>query len=69
MTQPAAQHRAKSRVKPHVFVADPDVPPDSNGRGACRTCHLIGAAGDSHHTLPNVPEQAAARRRYEATGD
>jgi hypothetical protein len=49
---------AKSKVRPHVFVADPDVPPDSNGRGACRACHLIGAAGDSHHTLPAAPMDA-----------
>ena len=46
---------AKSRVKPHPFIPDPDVPPDTNGRGACRTCHLIGEAGDAHHALPEAP--------------
>jgi hypothetical protein len=58
--------RAKSKVAPHPFVPDPDVPPDHNGRGACAMpgCHLIGEPNDAHHTLPVVPEQAAHERRY-----
>lgn len=53
----------ESSVRPHPFVPDPDVPPDINGRGACLSCHLIGRRGDSHHAMPDVPEQVAARRR------
>lgn len=51
----------KSKVTAHVFVADPDVPPDHNGRQACHTCHLIGAPGDAHHTMPEPVEDAASR--------
>lgn len=39
-----------------VFQADPDVPPDHRGVGACKGCGLIGQAGDAHHTLP-APER------------
>lgn len=61
---------AKSRVKPHPFVTDPAVPPGQDGRGACATCHLIGEAGDAHHTLPDIPEQAEHRRRVgESVGE
>jgi len=54
--------RAKSKVPPHVFVADPDVPPDpldTTGRRVCaaKGCHLPGAPGDSRHTMPDpVPD-------------
>lgn len=57
--------RAKSRLRPHLFVPDLDVPPGQDGRGACGTCHLIGEAGDAHHALPDVPEMAEHLRRYE----
>jgi hypothetical protein len=50
-------------VKPHLFVPDPDVPPDVNGVGACSVCHCMGKPGDPRHTLPDVPEQAEHRRR------
>jgi hypothetical protein len=43
---------AKSKVTPHLFRRDPQVPPDINGHGACAECHLIGQPGDTHHTLP-----------------
>lgn len=55
----------KTKVRPHLFVPDPDVPADQNGRRACATCHLIGEAGDTHHTLPDAPAQAEHLRRYE----
>ncbi len=55
---------AKSSLPPHLFVADPDVPPDQAGRGACR-CGLVGEPGDAHHTLPDIPAQAEYLRRYE----
>lgn len=57
----------KSKVPPHLFVVDPDVPPDQFGRRACLApgCHLMGKPGDAHHTLPDVPEQADVLRRYE----
>lgn len=51
-------------VRPHLFVADPDVPPDHNGQHACH-CGLIGRPGDAHHQLPDVPEQAIVAARYE----
>lgn len=54
----------KPRVRPHPFVRDLDVPADQKGRGACR-CGLVGEPGDTHHTMPDVPEQAAVRGRYE----
>lgn len=51
---------AKSRVRPHLFELDPDVP------GCCARCHLPGVAGDQRHTLPPAgPEQAEHQRRYE----
>jgi hypothetical protein len=52
----------KSKVPPHVFVPDPDVPADHTGRQACR-CGLVGEPNDAHHTMPEVPEQAESRRR------
>ncbi len=55
----------KSKVSPHPFQGDPDIPPSLDGRGACSVCHLVGKAGDAHHTLPEVPEQAEHLRRYE----
>lgn len=45
------------------FQPDPDVSPDQNGRHVCRACHLVGQAGDTHHPLPDVAEQAEHRRR------
>jgi hypothetical protein len=52
------------RPSPHVFVADPDLPPDMNGRRVCR-CGLLGRPGDAHHDMPDVPEQALARVRVD----
>jgi hypothetical protein len=45
------------RVCGGIFTPDPDVPPDHNGRQACR-CGLLGEAGDTHHTVPE-PEPDA----------
>lgn len=53
----------KPGVRPHLFVPDPDVPADHNGRGACATCHLIGKAGDAHHELPDAPAWDVQRAR------
>jgi hypothetical protein len=58
--------RAKPTGRPHLFVADPDVPPDQSGRATCR-CQLVGEPGDAHHTLPvmserDVQERAAGER-------
>jgi hypothetical protein len=50
----------KTKVRSHLFVPDPDVPADQNGRQACR-CGLIGEAGDARHTLPDRPAGADAR--------
>lgn len=55
---------SRTKLPPHVFVVDPDVPADHQGRHACR-CGLIGEPGDAHHTLPEVPEQAVVAARYE----
>lgn len=58
---------AKSRLKQRcggVFQPDPDVPPDQNGRHACR-CGLVGEPGDAHHALPDAPVDAMQR----AAGD
>lgn len=58
MTRPT-----RRTVPPHPFVADPDVPPDHRGRRACIApgCHLMGASGDAHHTMP-TPADADARQ-------
>lgn len=53
----------RSKVTPHAFVVDPDTP------GCCAACHLPGAPGDTHHTLPDVPAQAEHLRRYDAGED
>jgi mono/diheme cytochrome c family protein len=58
---------AKSKLAPHVFVADPDMPAryDDTGRllspGVCATCHLPGAKGDAHHTMPDAVEDVRQR--------
>jgi hypothetical protein len=49
-----------AKLPPHLFAADPDVPPDHNGRGACR-CGLVGRPGDPHHTLPEAPAEDGQR--------
>lgn len=55
----------KSKVPPHPFRRDASLPADQDGRGVCAVCHLVGVAGDAHHTLPDVPAQAEHLRRYE----
>jgi hypothetical protein len=58
--------KPKPTGRPHLFVRDPDVPPDHNGRGACSECHLVGRPGDAHHTLPELHDaQVVHRNRYE----
>jgi hypothetical protein len=56
--------KPKTKVTPHVFVADPDVPGDPlsrNARRVCKVCHLLGQPGDTHHTMPDpVPDAASA---------
>lgn len=56
--------RVKSKVKPHVHVADPAVPADPldrTGRRVCTVCHLIGRPGDGRHTMPDpVPDAQSA---------
>lgn len=55
--------KPKTTVRPHLFVPDPDVPPDTNGLGACAAqgCHLMGKPGDSRHTLPSAPDDVQRR--------
>jgi len=57
----------KSQVKPHLFVPDPDVPADQNGRQVCR-CGLLGEAGDTRHTMPVVPLDVHQLRAGESAG-
>ena len=52
----------RDRPGPHVFVADPELPADLNGRQVCRRCHLLGQPGDAHHAMPDVPHDDAQRR-------
>lgn len=59
--------KPKPTGRPHLFVADPDVPADHRGRRTCR-CSLVGEPGDAHHQLPDVPEQAEHRRRVGEDG-
>lgn len=54
---------AKSRVKPHLFVVDPDVP------GCCHQCHLPGEPDDKRHTLPDAPVDDVQRRAAGERGD
>ena len=53
----------KPTVRTHMFIPDPDLPADLNGRGVCLSCHLVGQPDDAHHQLPDVPAQAEHRRR------
>ena len=54
----------KSKVAPHPFAPDPDVPADPlSGKRACRVpgCRLMGEPGDAHHTMPEpIPDAASA---------
>jgi hypothetical protein len=63
--------KAKSKIPPHPFQRDPDLPPDQNGRYVCRApgCHLVGEPDDIHHTMPDVPAQAEHHGRYEHEED
>jgi hypothetical protein len=56
------QRAPKSKVRPHLFVVDPDVP------GCCARCHLPGAAGDAHHTLPPAGDAQDEHRRRAGEG-
>lgn len=56
--------RPRSTVAPHPFTADPDLPPDQNGRHICAACHLVGEPNDPRHTMPDVPAHAEHLRRY-----
>lgn len=56
--------RAKTKVAPHVFVADQDVPADPldrTGRRVCRDCQLPGLPDDAHHAMPDPVPDAATR--------
>lgn len=55
---------SKSKLAPHLFAEDPDVPRDHLGRAFCR-CGVVDIAGDARHTMPDVPEQAEHRNRYD----
>lgn len=50
------------RVCGGIFRADPDLPPDHNGRLTC-CCGLVGEAGDAHHpeTAPAGLDDARSR--------
>jgi hypothetical protein len=53
----------KSRVKPHLFVPDPDVPVDQDGRHYCRDCGVAERDGDQRHTLPPAGDAQDEHRR------
>ena len=55
--------KPKPTGSPHVFIPDPDVPPDINGRGACQACHLIGQPEDTHHRMPDLFDADEESRR------
>ncbi len=55
---------AKSKVRPHPFLPDPDIPADQAGRLVCR-CGLVGEPGDAHHTMPEPVQDV----RLRAAGD
>lgn len=44
-----ATKQVKSRVRPHRFYADGNIPADFKGRCRCRRCGLMGKPGDPHH--------------------
>jgi hypothetical protein len=55
---------ARSKVRPHLLVADADIPPDHQGRRRCRVCGLMGKpTGDRHHLDPNRTIPPAPPRR------
>ncbi|SCL15103.1 hypothetical protein [Micromonospora inyonensis] len=39
----------------HPLVPDPDLGRDHAGRATCRTCRMVGRAGDARHSDPAAP--------------
>lgn len=58
-----------AKPTPHPFVADPDLPPDMNGRRVCLRCHLVGRPGDAHHDMPSAPADVMSRAAGEREDD
>lgn len=50
----------RSRVRPHAFERDHDVPTDYYRRAWCRRCHLPGTPGDERHPTPDVSAETRA---------
>jgi hypothetical protein len=59
----------KSKVRPHLFEPDPELPADQNGRRVCLRCHLVGEAGDKRHTIPPAPAEDVQRWRAHDVGE
>lgn len=64
--------QSRSKVTDCRFWADPDIPPDHNGRCRCRRCGLMGKPGDQHHPsdfdLEDLPETPPEDRSNEIVG-
>jgi hypothetical protein len=58
-----------TQLRPHVFVPDLDLPPDTRLRRVCAACHLLGTPGDPHHNVPDVAEPDVQQRRTGERGD
>jgi hypothetical protein len=55
-----AAKQVKSKVRPHRFYADGEVPPDHKGARRCRRCGLMGKPGDPHHPTDADDEEFPA---------
>lgn len=58
---PSKPKQPTSRVPPHAFEADDQVPPDYAGRRYCAACGLAGYCGDDRHPVDALP---ASQRRF-----
>lgn len=58
----------KSKVRPHPFRRDPNIPPDQHARVTCM-CGLVDIPGDPRHTLPDGPPMDVQRLAAGEDGD
>jgi len=57
---------SRPKPTPHVFIPDPDVPPDPldrSGNGACAACHCMGRPDDARHRMPDLFDADEEHRR------
>lgn len=55
--------KLKPTGSPHPLIEDTDVPPDTQGRVACLTCHCMGKRDDARHRMPDLFDADEESRR------